>query len=167
MARHGTTQRSVTVKNQNKDGHWGTYLEVYDDTKDENGGHQVHQVGQVLPVKSFPESTDFVLTGSQQVEESNDSSFEFSTAASVDGSGRKAFPNDGLANVGSDKKRDSRAQSISFLKEFVQKQNNQTGNKQLDDDQKTDTSSDVGGVTVHAGQHVHDALAKSDDHTKH
>ena len=142
-------------------------MEVDDDTEDENSGHQVHQVGQVLPIKGFTQSSDFVLTSSQQVEQGNDSSFELGATAGVNGSRREALPNDGLANVGSDKKRDSRAQSVSFLEQFVQKQNNQTRDKELDDDQETDTGADVRGVSVHTGQDVNDTLAKSDDHSKH
>ena len=54
-----------------------TYLEVYDNAKDEDGSHQIHQVRQVLPVKSFTQGSNLVLSGCQKMEQSNDSSFEF------------------------------------------------------------------------------------------
>lgn len=57
------------------------YLEVYDYSKDEDCGEKVHQVGQVLSVEGFTESADLVLSGCQQVEQCNDSTFEFSTTA--------------------------------------------------------------------------------------
>ena len=43
-------------------------LEVYNHGKDQNGGHQVHQVGQVLAVESFAKSAHLVLASGQQVE---------------------------------------------------------------------------------------------------
>ena len=60
-----------------------TYLEVYDDSEDENGGHEVHEVGQVLPVEGLSQSPHLVLAGGQQVEEGNHSTLELGSSASV------------------------------------------------------------------------------------
>ena len=38
-------------------------LEVYDYAEDKDGGHQVHEVGQVLPVEGLPQGADLVLAG--------------------------------------------------------------------------------------------------------
>ena len=54
----------------------GTYLEVYDDAEDEDGGHEVHEVGQVLPVEGLSQGPHLVLAGGQQVEEGNHSTLE-------------------------------------------------------------------------------------------
>lgn len=53
------------------------HLEVYDDSKDEHRGDQVHEVGQVLPVEGFPQSSHFVRPSGQKMEESDDGSLEF------------------------------------------------------------------------------------------
>lgn len=53
------------------------YLKVYDDSKDEHCGDQVHEVGQVLPVEGFPQSSHFVRPSGQKMEESDDGSLEF------------------------------------------------------------------------------------------
>lgn len=37
----------------------------------------------------------------------------------------------------------------------------------LDDDEKTDPSAHIGGVSVHSSHHIHDGLTNGDDHTKH
>mgnify|MGYP007022722412 CR=1 FL=1 len=37
---------------------------------------------------------------------------------------------------------------------------------QLNDDEKTDTGANVGGLSVHAGQHVDDGLTHCDHHAK-
>lgn len=54
-----------------------TNLEVNDHGKDKDGGEQVHEIGQVLPVEGFSQGADFVRPSGQQVEESNDGSFKF------------------------------------------------------------------------------------------
>ena len=51
-------------------------LEVNDHSKNENCGEEVGQVGQVLAVEGFSQGPNLVLTGGQQVEQSNDSSLE-------------------------------------------------------------------------------------------
>lgn len=53
------------------------------------------------------------------------------TSAGVDGGGAKGFPYDGLTDVGGDEERDTRAQAISFLKQLIQQQHNESGHKQL------------------------------------
>ena len=66
------------------------------------------------------------------MEESNDGSLELGSTAGVDGCGGEGLPHDGLADVGGDEQGDARAQSVSFLKKFVQKQNDQSGDEKLD-----------------------------------
>ena len=76
------------------------YLEVYDHTKDDDGGEQVGQVRQVLAVEGLAEGANLVLAGGQKVEESNDGALELCAAAGVDGRRGEGLPDDGLANVG-------------------------------------------------------------------
>ena len=79
-----------------------TNLEVYDDEEDGDSCHQVHQVGEVLSVESLTETPDFVSSGGEQVEESDDCSLKLGTFAGVDCCGRERFPDDRLTDVGSD-----------------------------------------------------------------
>lgn len=53
------------------------------------------------------------------------------TSASVDGGGTEGFPDDGLANVGGDEKRDTWAKSIALLQQLVQQKNDESCHKQL------------------------------------
>ena len=89
-------------------------MEVYDDAEDEDGGHEVHEVGQVLPVEGLPESSDLVLPGCQEMEESDHGSLELGATSGVDSSGAESLPDDGFADVGSDKQRYSRAQTFEI-----------------------------------------------------
>lgn len=116
-----------------------TNLEVDDDSEDEDGGHQVHEVGQVLAVESLTESADLVVAGGEQVEESNDGSLELGTTASVHGSGRERLPHDGLADVGRNEEGDSGSETVALLEELVEEEDDQTGDDQLDNDQEADT----------------------------
>ena len=107
------------------------YLEVDNHSKDQDCGKEIGQVGQVLPVEGFPQSADLVLSSGQQVEESNDCSLELGSTSGVDGGWRKRLPDDGFADVGGDEQGDTGAQAVSFLKEFVQEKNNESGNEKL------------------------------------
>lgn len=55
-----------------------TDLEIYDHGKDKNGSDEVHEVGQVLPVESLSQSSHFVSTSGQQVEQSDNSTLKLS-----------------------------------------------------------------------------------------
>ena len=56
--------------------------------------------------------------------------------------------------------------TVSFLEQLVEQQHDETGNEELNDDQETDSGTDVAGVSVHASQDIHDGLAHGDHHTK-
>ena len=106
-------------------------LEVDHHAEDEDGGSQVHQVGQVLSVEGLAQGAHLVLPGGEQVEEGDDGALELGAAAGVDGGGAERLPDDRLADVGRDEERDAAAQAIAFLKELVQQQHNQTSHKEL------------------------------------
>lgn len=86
-------------------------LEVYHHTENEDGGEQIHQVGQVLSVESLSQSSDLVLSGGQQMEEGNHRSLELGSSSGVDGGGGESFPYDGLTNVGGNEQRNSGAKT--------------------------------------------------------
>lgn len=89
------------------------------------------------------------------------------TSAGVDGCGTECLPYDGLADVSGDEERYPRAQTISFLEEFVEKQDDHSGNKELDDDEQTNTGSDAGWLTIHASHDVDNGLTNGDDHSEY
>lgn len=67
--------------------------------EDSYGGHEVHQVREVLSVEGLTEPSYFVSTCSQEMEECNDCSLELCTFTSVDSGGREGLPYDGLTDV--------------------------------------------------------------------
>ena len=62
----------------------------------------------------------------KKVEERNDGSLEFRSAASIYSGGRESLPDDRLANVSGDEQGYATAQSISLLEKLVQENDNET-----------------------------------------
>lgn len=141
-----------------------TDLEVYDNGKDEDCRDKVHEVGQVLSVEGLSQSSHFISTSCQQVEQSNNGSLKLSTwmytnkiqltllmtpqngskqdtsswiqtSSCVDCGWAERLPHDCLTDVCGNEERNTRAQTVTLLKQLIQQQHDQTGHKQL---QKTD-----------------------------
>ena len=90
-------------------------LEVDDQSKDRYCCQQIHDIWQSVAVEGLLQCSGLVVSREEQVEEGDEGSFEFRSSTSVDGSGRKRLPDDRLADVGRDKERDSRAETIALL----------------------------------------------------
>ena len=88
-----------------------THLEVDDYTEDEDGGEEIHEVGEVLPVEGLSQGPDLVLARGEEVEQRDDGPLELGAAPGVDGGGGEGLPDDGLADVGGDKQGNSRAET--------------------------------------------------------
>ena len=83
-----------------------TYLEVDDNDSYDHGGDQVAQVWSVLTVEGLSHSVPRSLLD-QEVEGSDDSSFELGALVGSDGHGREALPQDELTDVGGDEEGDT------------------------------------------------------------
>jgi len=59
-------------------------LEVDNDENDNYSSNQVQKIWSVLPVEGLLQTIDFIWLGKHEVEESNDSTFEFSSLVSSD-----------------------------------------------------------------------------------
>lgn len=44
---------------------WYTYLKIYNNSKHENCGNRVVEIGQILTIESLPQGWDFVCPGGQ------------------------------------------------------------------------------------------------------
>lgn len=101
------------------------------------------------------------------MEQSDDSTLKFRSTASVNGGGGERLPDDALANVGGDKERDTRSQPVALLEELIKKNNNETGDNQLEDEEKADTGTKVAGLSIETGQNVYSSLSERKDDSKH
>ena len=68
------------------------------------------------------------------MEGSDDAALKFSSLVSSDGNWGEALPEDRLANVGGDEKRDTRAESITFLEELVKHKDHESSQEELSND---------------------------------
>lgn len=55
----------------------------------------------------------------------------FQTSASVDGGRTECLPDDGLTDVRCDEEGDAGSESVTFLEQFVEKEDNEAGDKEL------------------------------------
>ena len=101
-------------------------LEVDDESEDENRGHEVGDVGQVLAVEGLLERANLILLGDEEVEHRNHGTLELGTAAGVDGGRRKRLPDDALTDVRGDEERNARADAVALLQELVEADHDDT-----------------------------------------
>ena len=94
-------------------------LEVDNSGEDDDGGQQVHDVWEILAVESLLKSTLLVWPCEEKVEKSNHGTLEFRSSAGVDRSWGEGLPDNRLADVGSNEKRNTTAQAISLLEKLI------------------------------------------------
>lgn len=141
-------------------------LEVDDSTENDDGGDQVHDVGEVLAVERLLERNSLVGPGEEQVDKGNESTLELRTATSVDGGGRESLPHDGLANVGGNEERDTAAETVALLEELVEEDNDQTSDHQLNDEENADTGTEVGWLSVETRDDIDDGLTERQENSE-
>jgi hypothetical protein len=72
----------------------------------------------------------------------------------------KSFPNDGLPNVGSDKEVGARAETVPFLQELVEEDDEEDYEM---DDEEADAGAEVFGLVVETDEDVDGGFAEGDD----
>jgi hypothetical protein len=100
------------------------------------------------------------------VEQGNDGTLELRATASVNGGGGERLPDNGLADVGSNEQRDTATKTVALLEELIQQNDDKTSNNQLDDQENTDTGTQVTGLAVETSQDVDTGLAEGKDDGK-
>ena len=88
------------------------------------------------------------------MEEANDSTLKLGATTSVDGRGREGLPDDAFVNLGGDEKRDTGSQAVTLLEELVEKDDNQSHDNVLQNQEKTDTGTEVAGLAVQTRQDI-------------
>jgi hypothetical protein len=138
-------------------------LEVDDGGEDDGGGDEVHDVGEATTPESLTKSATFVVPGEEEVEEGNESTLKFWSTPGIDGGWRERFPDDRLADVSSDEERDTRTETVTLLEKFIEENDDKSGDDELDDQQKADTSAEVTWLAIKAGKDVDGGLTKRDN----
>jgi hypothetical protein len=141
-------------------------LKIDNDGKNDDGGNQVHNIGKTFTPESFTQSTAFIAPCEEEMEQGHYGTFEFGTTADVDGGRGKCLPDNRFTDVGGDEEIDARAKAVSFLEEFVKKDDDEGSNDELDDKKKTNTSADVFGLAVESCENVDCSLSERNDEGK-
>lgn len=100
------------------------------------------------------------------MDEGNHSSLELGATASVDSGRREGLPDDRFADVGRNEKGDTASKTVALLKQLIEQDDNKTSNNQLHDQEHTDTSTEVAGLTIETRKDVDTSLAKGEDDGK-
>lgn len=129
-------------------------LEVNDSGEDDEGGQQVHDVGEVLAVESLLQSALLVGPGHQQVEERNNGTLVLGATASVDAGRGEGLPHDRLADVGGDEQGDTTAQTVALLEELIEENDDHASNEELENQQYDNAGTEVGRRAVETGEDV-------------
>jgi hypothetical protein len=106
-------------------------LKVDDEGEDGDCRDEVHDVGESFTVEGLLERTTLVVPSEEKVEQGDESTFEFGSSTSVDRRRGEGFPHDRFANIGRDEEVDSGTESVTFLKEFVEEDDDQGGDDEL------------------------------------
>ena len=138
-------------------------LEVDNSGENDDGCDEVHDVGKATTPESLTKSAALVVPGEEKVEKGNECTLEFRSTAGVDGGGRECLPDDGLANVGSNEERDTGTETVTLLEKFVEEDDNESGDDELDNQQKADTSTEVTWLAIKTGKYVDGSLTKRDN----
>lgn len=141
-------------------------LKVNDSGENQESGQKVHDVGEILAVESLLQSTLLVGPGQEQVEESNDGTLELGASTGVNGCGGESLPDDRLADVGGNEEGDTTSKTVSLLQQFVEKNDDETSNNQLDNQKNADTGTEVTGLTIETSKNVNASLTKGQDDGK-
>lgn len=142
-------------------------MKVNHGSKDSDGREEIHNVRKTIAVEGFLEGASLVIPCEQKVDEGDDGTFEFRSTTGVDSVGRKGLPNDRLANVGSDEKRDTGTKTVALGEELIEEDDDEGGRNELKDKEKTDTRAERGGGAVKTSQDVNGSLSKGDNHGEH
>mmetsp|Transcript_103451 Transcript_103451/g.321783 ORF Transcript_103451/g.321783 Transcript_103451/m.321783 type:complete len:256 (-) Transcript_103451:2-769(-) len=96
----------------------------------------------------------------------HDGAFKLRALASVHGRGGESFPDDALADVGSDEQGDPRPHAISLLHQLIEKDNDDTCKEELEDDEDRVACAKLPEIAIHATHHVRNRLAHCNQHAE-
>jgi hypothetical protein len=138
-------------------------LEVNNEGEDSDGRDEVHDVGQPLTVERLLERARLVVPGEEEVEERDDGALEFGSTTGVDGGRGESLPDNRLADVGGDEEVDTRTETVTLLEELVEKDDDESGDVELENEEEADTGSEVGRLAVETSKDVDGGGSERDE----
>lgn len=142
-------------------------LEVNNDGEDDNSREEGHDIRKTLSPESLAEGAPLVVPCEEKMEKSDDGTLKLTTATDIDGSGGEGLPDNTFTDVGGDKQVNTTSKSIAFLEEFVKEDDDKGRDNELNDEQETDTSTKILGLSVKSSENVNGCLTKGDNESKY
>lgn len=100
------------------------------------------------------------------MEQSYNSTLKLGATAGINGGRTERFPDDGFADIGSNKEGNSRAKAVPLLEELIEEDDNECRSNELEDEEKTNSRANVGGLAVEPSEDAYGGLAEGDDKGK-
>lgn len=100
------------------------------------------------------------------MDKGNNGTLKLGTSAGVDSGRRESLPDNGLANVGGNEKRDTAAKTVALLEELIEKNDDNSSSEKLNNEKNADTSSKIGWLTVKTSKDENASLTERDDDGK-
>ena len=94
-------------------------LKINDDSKHGKSSDEIHHVRKALTPESLSKGTALIIPCEKEVEKGDDGALKLRSTARIDGCGGKRFPDNRLTDVGGNEERDTRAKTVTFLKELI------------------------------------------------
>lgn len=129
-------------------------LEVNYHKEHKEGRQQIMHVSNVGSVKSLMNSQQFVLFGNQKVKHVDHSPFKFDSIFSLNSDWAQGSPENILANIGGDEKRNTTSHTVSLLHKLIKQNDHHTGEEQLQDDSESWKNSNSGNISIHTTPNV-------------
>jgi len=142
-------------------------LEIDDDHEDQESCQQVHHIREILSIKGLLQSPRLVTPSKQQMEETNDCALEFRTTPGINSCWGKSLPDDILTDIGRNKERNARSNSVSLLKHFIEENDNHARSAELKNQKNDDPPPEIRRTAVDARGNVHDSLPERQNQCKH
>lgn len=141
-------------------------MEVNDDKGDNDGGNKVAEVWSILSVEGLLETVELVWLGEQEVEESNNATFEFSTLVSSNGDWGERFPEDQFTDVGGNEKRDTRAETVTLLQEFIKHKDHESSEEKLGNNEDGVDQTEFRDWSIHSRKKISKGLSEGDQESE-
>eukprot|EP00968_Pinguiococcus_pyrenoidosus_P003040 scaffold180_cov311-Pinguiococcus_pyrenoidosus.AAC.22 len=138
-------------------------LEEDDHEEHQDGGQEVHEVGQVAAEERLSQGPQLIGSREHHVEERDDGALELRAAPRVDRRGRQRLPHDALAGVGGDEEGDAATEAIPLLHQFIQQQHQDAGQEELQHNEDGVAGAQLRQRSVHAAHDIREGFAQRDD----
>ncbi len=136
-------------------------MEEDNNEEDEDSCKDVVDIGKTSSLECVLKGHDFVRVLDQRMEEVDNRSFILIIRPNSHSNWTKAFPEESLTDIRSNKQRNTTSNTIAILEHLIKHDDNDSSKTKLQDNKNPISSSDILQVTIHSGVDIGERLANS------